>query len=135
MEETIFAKIIKREIPAEIIYEDAETLAFLDIAPVAEGHTLVIPKNPARNVFDIEPESFAAMAKTAKKVAIALKTALGADGVSIAMNNEPASGQVVFHAHFHIIPRFDNDKLVQWPQRPYPTGEASVVAEKIRAAF
>ena len=135
MEDTVFAKIIRRELPADIVYEDDQTLAFLNIAPNTPGHTLVIPKNPSRNLLDIEDRDAEALIRSVKKVALALKTALSADGITIKMNNEAAGGQLVFHAHMHVIPRHDGDDYASGPKGPYPPGEASALAERIRAAF
>jgi histidine triad (HIT) family protein len=134
MEDTIFMKIIRREIPAHIVYEDADTLAFLDIRPTNPGHTLVIPKKPFRNIFDIDDETLVAVMRTVKKVAKAVKEAVGAEGMNISMNNEPAAGQIVFHYHVHIIPRFASDGFRLWPGKAYPTDTAARdVADKIRA--
>lgn len=101
----IFAKILRGELPAHKVYEDDKTLAFLDIMPRCPGHTLVIPKVPARNILDIDPEDLAYVAKVAKKIAIAGKAAFKADGVTVQQFNESAGGQVVFHLHVHVIPR------------------------------
>lgn len=103
----IFAKILRGELPAHKVYEDEHTLAFLDIMPRAPGHTLIIPKAPARNLLDVDPESLAHVIKTAKKIAIAGKKAFKADGVTMQQFNEAAGGQVVFHLHVHIIPRHE----------------------------
>lgn len=105
----IFDKIIAREIPADIIYEDEFTFSFLDIKPVNQGHALVVPKAHFVNVFDGDPEILGRMMQTAQKVARALREVTGCDGVNITMNNEHAAGQEVFHAHLHIIPRFQDD--------------------------
>jgi len=101
----IFARILRGELPAHKVYEDDNTLAFLDIMPRCPGHTLVIPKNPARNILDIAPEDLAHVMKTAKTIAIAAKAAFKADGVTLQQFSEEAGGQVVFHLHVHIIPR------------------------------
>lgn len=101
----IFAKILRGELPAQKVYEDEHTLAFLDIMPRAPGHTLIIPKKPARNLLDVDPGSLAHVIKTAKKIAIAGKKAFNADGITMQQFNETAGGQVVFHLHVHIIPR------------------------------
>jgi histidine triad (HIT) family protein len=101
----IFAKILRGELPAQKVYEDEHTLAFLDIMPRAPGHTLIIPKKPARNLLDVDPESLAHVMRTAKKIAVAGKKAFTADGVTMQQFNETAGGQVVFHLHVHIIPR------------------------------
>lgn len=135
MEDTVFGKIIRRELPATIVYEDEETLAFLSIDPVNAGHTLVIPKKPVRNVFDMEDEDLCTLIKAVKKVAHAVKEGTGAEGININMNNEPAAGQVVFHAHFHVIPRFSGDGHEHWSHGAYKDGEAAEIAEKIRSAI
>jgi len=103
--DNIFAKILRGELPCYKIYEDDKTLAFLDIMPRSPGHALVIPKAPARNIFDIQPEDYAAVARIAKKIAIAAKKAFNADGMTIQQFNETAGGQVVFHLHMHVQPR------------------------------
>lgn len=101
----IFAKILRGEAPCFKVYEDDMTLAFMDVMPQTEGHTLVIPKYPAENLFDLDPEYAAAMAKTVKKVATAVKAAFSAPGIMIAQFNGAPAGQTVFHIHTHIIPR------------------------------
>ena len=132
MEDTIFAKIIRREVPAEIVYEDQETIAFLDIKPNNPGHTLVVPKHWSRNIFDMSDEDLSALMICVKKVAHAVKEAMRADGVNIAMNNEPAAGQIVFHSHLHVIPRFEGDTR---EHKTYKPGEAEEVAAKIRSVL
>jgi histidine triad (HIT) family protein len=131
--DTIFAKIIRREIPADIVYEDEDTLAFLDINPVNPGHTLVIPKKWARNVLDIDEKSWLSLMKTVRTLAKAIKEATDADGINIDINNEEAAGQIIFHTHVHIIPRFKGDSHVTRPHKEYAPGEATTVAEEIRA--
>ena len=101
----IFAKILRGELPCYKVYEDERAIAFLDIMPRTPGHTLVVPKNAARNLFDVDPDELAHAAKVAQKIAKASRTAFGADGVTIQQFNEGAGGQVVFHLHVHIIPR------------------------------
>lgn len=135
MEETIFDKIIRREIPAEIIYEDEETLAFLDIAPNNPGHTLVIPKTTSRNVFDITGASWAAVMETVRILAPIVRDAVGAQGVNIAMNNESAANQKVFYTHVHIIPRFAGDDVLHFTKNTYQDGEMAATAQKIRASL
>ncbi|MFG1374549.1 HIT domain-containing protein [Xanthobacter oligotrophicus] len=107
----IFARILRGELPAHKVYEDDKALAFLDIMPRCPGHTLVIPKNPARNILDIDPEDLAYVAKIAKKVAIAAKAVFAADGVTVQQFNEEAGGQVVFHLHVHVIPRHTGEAM------------------------
>ncbi|MEK7099877.1 MAG: HIT family protein [Patescibacteria group bacterium] len=135
MEPTIFEKIIAREIPAEIVYEDEDTLAFLDIAPNNPGHTLVIPKVHSRNIFDVSERSWHAMMETVRILAPAIQKAVNAEGINIAMNNESAAGQIVFHTHVHLIPRHTGDGFTHFPQGEYAEGEASVVATKIKDAL
>ena len=132
MEDTIFMKIIRREAPAEIVYEDNDTLAFLSTGPNTPGHTLVIPKKPFRNIFDIDDERLAAVMRTVRKVAPAVRDAVGAKGVHINSNHEPEAGQVVFHLHFHIIPRHTREEFEFWPHGEYQEGEAQAVGAQIR---
>src|SRR5580700_4786410 len=101
----IFAKILRGELPAHKVYEDDKAFAFLDIMPRAPGHTLVIPKAPARNILDIEADALTDLIKTTQTIARAAVKAFAADGLTIQQFNEPAGGQVVFHLHFHVIPR------------------------------
>ena len=101
----IFAKILRSEIPCFKVYEDAHSFAFMDIMPRAPGHTLVIPKAPARNLLDITPSDLSLLIGTVQKIAQASKTAFTADGITLGQFSEAAGGQEVFHLHFHIIPR------------------------------
>jgi histidine triad (HIT) family protein len=101
----IFAKILRGEMPCHKVFEDDKTLAFLDIMPRAEGHTLVLPKSPARTILDIAPDDLAHVMHTVQKVARAGMHAFAADGITIHQYNESAGGQVVFHLHVHVIPR------------------------------
>jgi len=101
----IFAKILRGELPCFKVYEDDKAFAFLDIMPRAPGHTLILPKAPARNLLDIAPDDLAHVARVAQKVAKAAMTAFGADGITVRQFNEGAGGQVVFHLHVHVIPR------------------------------
>jgi histidine triad (HIT) family protein len=100
-----FAKILRGEFPCYKVHEDDHTLAFLDIMPRCPGHTLVIPKAPARNILDITPDDLAHVARASQKIARATMTAFGADGITVQQFSEPAGGQVVFHLHVHVIPR------------------------------
>lgn len=103
--DNIFARILRGELPAHKVYEDDRALAFLDIMPRCPGHTLVIPKAPARNILDIAPDDFAHVARVAKTVAVAAKEVFAADGVIVMQFSEAAAGQEVFHLHIHVIPR------------------------------
>jgi len=134
MIDCIFCKIVRGELPSHKIYEDDKTFAFLDIRPVNAGHTLVVPKSHATNIFDIGGEDWLAVADTVRKVAIAIEKS-GADGVNIGMNNREHAGQVVPHPHVHVIPRFKGDGLKLMPQRSYKDGEAEETTLKIREAL
>jgi len=101
----IFAKILRGEFPCHKVYEDEHAIAFLDIMPRASGHTLVLPKSPARNLLDIDPADLAHVMQVAQKIAKAQMKVFSADGITVQQFNEPAGGQVVFHLHVHVIPR------------------------------
>ena len=109
--DNIFAKLLRGEIPSARVYEDDDTLAFVDIMPRADGHLLVIPKTPCRNVLDASPEQLSAVMQTVQKMGHAVLKAFDADGVTIQQFNEAAGGQEVFHLHFHVLPRKEGDKL------------------------
>ena len=128
----IFCKIIKGELPCTKVYEDADVLAFLDIKPVNPGHTLVIPTRHYVSIHDMPDELVGKVAIVAKKVADAILR-IGSKGVNIGMNNGEAAGQVVFHAHVHIMPRYGKDKFSLWVGKEYDGNERQVVAERIKA--
>lgn len=107
----VFAKIMRGELPSHTVYDDAETLAIMDIMPRADGHVLVIPKTACRNLLDAPPDALKAVALTTQKLARAVKAAFDADGVTIQQFNEAAGGQVVFHLHVHVMPRHDGVAL------------------------
>jgi histidine triad (HIT) family protein len=107
----VFAKILRGELPSHKVYEDDRAFAFLDIMPRASGHTLVIPKAPARNILDIKPDDLAHVMAVAQKIARAAMTVFSADGITVQQFNEPAGGQVVFHLHVHVIPRREGVQL------------------------
>jgi histidine triad (HIT) family protein len=108
----IFARILRGEFPCYKVYEDDHVLAFLDIMPRSPGHTLVIPKTPARNILDIKVEDFLHVARATHKIAAAAKKAFDADGITVQQFNEAAGGQVVFHLHVHVMPRQDGIALL-----------------------
>jgi len=131
----IFGKILRGELPSQKVFEDDATVAIMDIMPVADGHTLVLPKAPSRNLLDAEPETLARVIATTQKIALAVKDAFGSDGVAVYQFNEPAAGQTVYHLHFHVVPRFEGV-----PQGPHGSKmeDAAVLAanaDKIRAAL
>ncbi len=107
----IFAKILRGEIPSHRVYEDDAVVAFMDVMPQGPGHTLVVPKAPSRNLLDADPSTLGPLFTVVKQVALAVKKAFGADGVTVLQFNEPASGQTVYHLHVHVIPRFEGIAL------------------------
>lgn len=107
----IFAKILRGEIPCHRVYEDADTLAFMDVMPQSPGHLLVIPKTPSRNILDADPATLSKVIPIVQKLAVAAKEAFYADGITVTQFNEPAAGQTVYHLHFHIIPRYEGAGL------------------------
>jgi histidine triad (HIT) family protein len=123
----IFAKILRGELPCHKVYEDERALAFLDIMPRAPGHTLVLPKAPARNLLDVEAADLAHVMQVAQKIARASLKAFGADGITIQQFNESAGGQVVFHLHVHVSPRKAGE-----PMKPPASvkEEASVLSDQ-----
>ena len=131
----IFAKILRGEIPCAKVYEDDLVLAFMDVMPQAEGHTLVVPKAPARGLLDVAPDTLAALIVRVQKVAAAVKTAFAADGLTILQYNEPAGGQSVFHLHFHVVPRMEGVALKPHEGGMADAGVLKVQAERIRAAL
>lgn len=131
----VFAKILRGEMPAHKLYEDDETFAFMDIMPRGDGHCLVIPKKPSRNIFDVDADSLAAVYRTVRKLAKATLKAFDADGATIQQFNEPAGGQIVFHLHVHVIPRFDGVALKPHSGQMADQTLLARQAEKIRAAL
>ena len=132
MEDCIFCKIVKGEIPCQKVYENDKIFAFLDIMPVNKGHTLIIPKEHYPALLDLPDDVLAEIAKAAKKVSKAVVRATGADGFNIGQNNGEAAGQAVFHFHMHIIPRFNNDGLKAWPHQKLPEEDMKQIQEDIK---
>lgn len=132
--DNIFAKLLRGEIPSTRVYEDDETLAFMDIMPRADGHLLVIPKTPCRNMLDASPEQISAVMATVQRLSHAVMKAFDADGVTIQQFNEAAGGQEVFHLHFHVLPRKEGDKL-RPPGKMGDMDEIARLAEQIRSAL
>ena len=128
----LFCKIVSGEIPAQIVYEDSYTVAFLDINPINRGHVLVVPKEHFRDFAEVSLDSLKNVMRTVKLITENLGSAVGADGFNVSTNNGKAAGQVVMHLHFHIIPRFNDDHLHSWSGRPYKDEqELNYVAESI----
>jgi histidine triad (HIT) family protein len=131
----IFAKILRGELPAHKVHETDSALAFMDIMPRADGHVLVIPKTTARNILDIAPADLAALIQEVQTVAKGVKAAMGADGITIQQFNEAAGGQVVFHIHFHVIPRWEGVALKPHTGQMADGESLKANAAKIRAAL
>jgi histidine triad (HIT) family protein len=131
----VFARILRGDLPSHKLYEDDSTIAIMDVMPTADGHALVIPKAASRNLLDADPATLTRIILVVQKLARAVKAAFRADGVAVYQFNEPASGQSVFHLHFHIVPRFDGV-----PQKPHGSkmedqAVLAANAEKIRDAL
>ena len=131
----IFARILRGEIPSHRVYEDEEVVAFMDVMPQGEGHALVVPKSPSRNLLDADPAVLGTLIAIVQKVATAAKKAFAADGVSIMQFNEAAAGQSVFHLHFHVIPRFEGIPLKRHSGEMEKPEVLAANAEKLRAAL
>ena len=134
IEECVFCKIIRGEIPSVKLYEDERTYAFMDINPLSSGHSLVIPKHHAENIYVTPPHASGAAMATLSKVSAAINRAVKPEGINILQANGPGAQQSVFHIHFHIIPRSTNDGLtMNWALLPGDIDEINVVAQRIRA--
>jgi histidine triad (HIT) family protein len=128
-----FARILRNELPSFRVYEDEHTVAFMDIMPQAEGHVLVLPKEPAAELFELSEDAAAAAIRTTHKVATAVKAVLNPPGMMIAQLNGAASGQTVPHVHFHVIPRHDGIPLKIHAAERADVEELRVLAERIKA--
>ena len=138
MTDTVFGKILRGELPCHRVYEDDHVLAFLDIAPMSLGHTLVIPKRAARTLDELSPESAAALGRALPNVARAVKRATGAKAYNVLQSNEAEAGQTVFHVHFHVIPKLTPDAGLRLAGGKAPSmspSEMSELAAQIAAAL
>jgi histidine triad (HIT) family protein len=135
MNQCIFCKIVAGQAPAVKVLETPGVLAFLDLAPVHYGHTLVIPKAHYETFFDLPDELWLEMGQVSRRVALALRQKLFARGINLMMNNFEAAGQVVFHAHLHVVPRFMSDGLELFPQGHYARGDMEKVGLQLRQAL
>ena len=135
MRDCIFCKIVAGEIPADKVYEDEHYLAFLDIAPISLGHTLVIPKDHHPTLLDTPDEILKGCIVVVKKVGSAVIKAVNASAFSLGVGNGKEAGQEVFHLHFHVIPRFSGDGLEPWGRKQKVKYDAANTAEQIRQAF
>ena len=133
---SIFTRIVNGEIPAAKVYENADTLAFLDINPASRGHTLVICKAEIATLTELSDAQLIATARTTQRVTAALQHALNPDGINIMQNNGAAAGQTVFHYHVHIIPRWENDGVVEfWQHRSIDKDVMETIADAIKHAM
>jgi histidine triad (HIT) family protein len=128
----VFAKVLRGELPCHKIYEDEDTLAFLDIMPRSEGHALVITKGQATDLFDVSPQALAKLMAVVQKLSPEIKEAVGADGVLIQQFNGAAAGQTVFHLHIHIVPRNEGEALKPHAGKMEDQAKLAATAEKIR---
>jgi len=133
--DNVFAKILRGELPSHKLYEDDSTLALMDIMPRGDGHCLIIPKKPSRNILDVDADSLAAVMATTQKLARAVMKAFSADGVTVQQFNEPVGGQVIFHLHFHVIPRFEGVALKPHAGQMEEQDVLAANAQKIRDAL
>ncbi len=133
--DNIFAKILRSEAPAFKVYEDDHSMAFMDVMPQCEGHTLVIPKDAAENIGDIDPQILGATMQTVQKVAQAVQQAFASPGIMIAQLNGSAAGQTVFHLHFHIMPRFAGLEFKMHARDMEDFAKLEAHADRIRAAL
>ena len=134
-ENNVFAKVLRGEIPCHKIYEDEDTLAFLDIMPRTPGHALVITKEKARELFDVSPQALAKLMAVVQKLAPKIRDAMGAEGVLIQQFNGAAAGQTVFHLHVHIIPRKEGETLKPHAGKMEDQAKLAATADKIRKAL
>ncbi|MBN8994647.1 MAG: HIT domain-containing protein [Rhizobiales bacterium] len=134
-DQNIFAKILRGEIPSHQVYTDADTVVFMDVMPQGPGHMLVVPRAPSRNLLDAGAEILGPLMRTVQRIARAAKRAFAADGVTVMQFNEPASGQTVFHLHFHVIPRFEGQPLEPHSGAMEKPEVLAANAEKVRQAL
>ncbi len=132
-DQNIFAKILRGEIPCVKVYEDAKTLAFMDVMPESDGHVLVVPKEAAENVLDLSADGMAAMMATTQKIAKAVDKALAPDGILLKQYNGAAAGQSVFHIHFHIVPRWEGVPMAPHGKVMVQAATLEPIAAKIRS--
>ena len=133
--ENIFARILRGEIPCVKVHEDAKTLAFMDVMPEAEGHVLVVPKEPAQDILDVSADGLTAMMATVQKVARAVDKALAPDGILLKQYNRAPAGQSIFHVHFHIVPRWESVSLAPHGKVMVQASQLEPIAAKIRSAL
>lgn len=134
MDNCVFCRIVAKQIPATVVHEDEDTLAFMDIGQVNPGHVLVALKAHAENLYALDDAKAAAVFRTAARVARAIRSAFGPEGLSVYQANGKAAGQTVFHLHIHLVPRYEGDGMaLTWPVKNPPREKLAEYAEKIRA--
>jgi len=129
----IFGKILRGEIPAHKVYEDATALVMMDIFPQSRGHVLIVPKAASRNLLDADPATLAEVIPLIQRVAKAVKTATGADGIRLAQFNEESAGQTVFHLHFHVIPAYEGVAIAGHASQKADDADLATLAKEIAA--
>ena len=135
-DDCIFCKIAAGQIPSKTVYEDERFRAILDNSPASQGHTIILPKNHADNIYELPEEDAAGIFAAAKKIATAMKEVMGCEGVNILQNNGEIAGQTVFHLHVHVIPRYQGDKIAfSWQHGKPAEEEMETIAEKIKQAL
>lgn len=132
MPECIFCKIIAGDLPGYVVYEDSKVMAFFDILPISQGHTIVVPKTHVADLEDLSEEDLCSMSVAVKKIGKAMIEGLGVKGYSVFLDNKSAANQHVPHVHFHVVPRAEGDGLERWPQSGYGDGEAEHCLKKIK---
>ena len=134
VEDCVFCKIVRKEAPSSVVYEDSDVIAIMDIKPVSQGHTLIIPKHHYEDIFDAPEEQIAIAHEITKQIALAVKKVSKADGISIVQQNGKAAGQEIFHLHIHVIPRFEGVKMPKFVELEFASRQAlEDIAAKIRA--
>lgn len=132
MNNCVFCNIISGDIPSTVIYEDNDFKAIMDISPASKGHVIILTKKHFENLFQLEDNEAEKILVIARKIATAMKEELNCDGINFLQNNGKAAGQSVFHIHFHLIPRYEDDKVnISWTPGKYNDGQAAELAEKI----
>ncbi len=133
MDDCIFCRIARKELPAHIVFENEHVVAFLDIQPSAKGHTLVIPRAHSASILEAECDDMREVCKVVQHITPAILSSLGAQGFNLTVNTGAVAGQVIFHTHWHILPRFEGDGKKMWPHTAYAPGEIEKIAEGIRS--
>jgi len=131
----IFARILRGEIPAYKVYEDERTLAFMDVMPQSDGHTLVVPKYPAANLFELPTDHLQSVITVTQKIAVSARQAFNADGITLMQFNGEAAGQTVFHIHFHVVPRYQGREMILHGRTMAEATLLQANAEKLKAAL